>query len=430
MVTQTTASAETIGQRLRRLRLERGLSQRELSSPGVSYAYISRIEAGTREPSVKALRKLARKLGVSPDYLETGREIGHEAERELRLSDAELKLRLDKDRDEAAAELRALLEEAAQAGDKFSIMRARAALGFADFHAGRQHDAIEHLEAALAALAPSPVARPDVYATLGQAYALTGRPERAVDLFRHCLREIDEQAPDDRDAHIRFATYLSYALSDLGDLSGAQAAVKDALAHVQQDTDPYTRVRLYWSLARLAEVEGRSITALAYLRRAIAILEATDDTLHLARAHLGSARILMLPGGDLERAGEELEHAEALFGQHPEAADAGSLRTEEARLAALSGRGPDAVRLAREALDVLGENDPSDQGRAWWALAEGHALNGAVDEADDAFRRAAALLAEHGHARDRVEVHRAWSRALEAAGRVADAAEVRARSER
>ncbi|HET9675684.1 MAG TPA: helix-turn-helix transcriptional regulator, partial [Gaiellaceae bacterium] len=55
---------EPIGVRLRRLRLERGLSQRELASQGVSYAYISRIEAGTRRPSVKALRMLARKLGV------------------------------------------------------------------------------------------------------------------------------------------------------------------------------------------------------------------------------------------------------------------------------------------------------------------------------------------------------------------------------
>ena len=36
---------ETVGQRLRRLRLERGLSQRQLAAPGVSYAYISRIEA-------------------------------------------------------------------------------------------------------------------------------------------------------------------------------------------------------------------------------------------------------------------------------------------------------------------------------------------------------------------------------------------------
>jgi transcriptional regulator with XRE-family HTH domain len=64
---------ESIAERLRRLRLERGMSQRDLSSPGVSYAYISRIEAGARTPSVKAMRLLAQKLGVTVEQLETGR---------------------------------------------------------------------------------------------------------------------------------------------------------------------------------------------------------------------------------------------------------------------------------------------------------------------------------------------------------------------
>jgi transcriptional regulator with XRE-family HTH domain len=50
---------ETIGERLKRLRLERDKSQRDLSVPGVSYAYICRIEAGARTPSVKALGKIA-----------------------------------------------------------------------------------------------------------------------------------------------------------------------------------------------------------------------------------------------------------------------------------------------------------------------------------------------------------------------------------
>ena len=57
---------------MRRLRTARGLTQRELASPGVSYAYISRLEAGARRPSIRALRQLAAKLGVSPEYLETG----------------------------------------------------------------------------------------------------------------------------------------------------------------------------------------------------------------------------------------------------------------------------------------------------------------------------------------------------------------------
>lgn len=69
--------------RLNRARAKRGekplpvpcMSQRELAGPGVSYAYISRIEADARHPSVKALRVLAGKLGVEVAYLETGKDV-------------------------------------------------------------------------------------------------------------------------------------------------------------------------------------------------------------------------------------------------------------------------------------------------------------------------------------------------------------------
>ena len=66
----------TVGDRIRRLREEQGLSQRDLASPGVTYAYISRIEAGQRQPSEKALRALAEKLGTAALYLESGSEHG------------------------------------------------------------------------------------------------------------------------------------------------------------------------------------------------------------------------------------------------------------------------------------------------------------------------------------------------------------------
>ena len=64
----------TVGERIRQRRLELGISQRDLASEGVSSAYLSRVEANARQPSVKALRKLAPKLGVSPYWLETGEE--------------------------------------------------------------------------------------------------------------------------------------------------------------------------------------------------------------------------------------------------------------------------------------------------------------------------------------------------------------------
>lgn len=63
---------ETFAERLRRLRREFGWSQRRLSRAGYTAAYISRLEAGERHPSVHVIRQLAAELGVDPYYLETG----------------------------------------------------------------------------------------------------------------------------------------------------------------------------------------------------------------------------------------------------------------------------------------------------------------------------------------------------------------------
>src|SRR5512132_4560128 len=216
------AGVETVGQRLRRLRHESGLSQRDLASPGVSYAYISRIEAGARRPSVKALRQLAPKLGVSVEYLETGSDLREVDERELRLTDAELKLRLADDPGDARDTIQGIHDDAIAAGDSASALRARVALGLAEARAGNNTAAVERLEAAVGSELLSPSLRPDVYATLGQCYAALGQPQRAVDLFDDCLVRVAEEHPEDTTNRVRFSTYLSYALSDLGDLSRAE----------------------------------------------------------------------------------------------------------------------------------------------------------------------------------------------------------------
>src|SRR6266571_2987273 len=195
---------EPIGLRLKRLRLERGLSQRDLSSPGVSYAYISRIEAGARTPSVKALRMLAQKLGVSVEYLETGREIGDAEARELRLSDAELELRLGEDTAAAEEKLRSVLDEARRAGDHVAAQRAAIGLGFAAAERGNHLDAVERLEDALKEFPVAPHVRPDVYATLGQSYAALGAADRAARLFDNVLAQLSELAPEDANVQIRF----------------------------------------------------------------------------------------------------------------------------------------------------------------------------------------------------------------------------------
>ncbi len=420
---ESEGQAETIGQRLRRLRHERGLSQRELSSPGVSYAYISRIEAGARRPSVKALRMLAKKLGVTADYLETGSEIRDTDERELRIADAELELRLTEDPTEAEKKLEELRDESTAAGDTLAASRANIALGLAASAAGRNADAIERLEAGLELSPVSPSARPDVFATLGRAYAATSRSDKAVEVFERSLQQVEQDAPDDAAAQVRFTTYLSFALTDMGDLERAQSVLDAALEKADALTDAYSRVRLYWGLARLNDLQGHPAAALDYVRRAIALLNVTDDTLHLARAHLLCGGILMAQGR-AEEAGRNFDVAEQLFGPNPEPIDVANLYTDQARRAAQLGEGEEAVRRARAALESVGDEYPHEKGNALWALGEGLALTGETDAADDSFRKATTLLEEQGHRRDYVEAYRAWGKFLRRAGREDQALEV------
>jgi transcriptional regulator with XRE-family HTH domain len=421
---QLEGQAETIGQRLRRLRHERGLSQRELAGPGVSYAYISRIEAGARRPSVKALRMLARKLGVSADYLETGSEIRDSDQRELQIADAELELRLAEITDEAEARLKRLRTDAVVAGDAVAASRANFALGLAAAHAGRNGEAIELLESGLELSLVSAGTRPDVYATLGKAYAASGQPRRAVELFERCLAEVSRETPDDFAAQVRFTTYLSYALTDLGDLRGAQLVLEEALEKAGDLTDAYSRVRLYWGVARLNVVGGRPATALDNIRRAIALLDVTDDTLHLARAHVLSATILLAQGRP-EEAMKHHELAEKFLGPNAEPEDLSGLYADQSKAAARLGNIALALAKAEAAVAALTADEyPREMGLGQWALAEARALDGNADGADSAFREAAMLLEAHGHRREYVDVYRSWGKFLRRAGREEEALEV------
>ena len=407
---------EGVGARLKRLRLERGFSQRDLSSPGVSYAYISRIEAGARTPSVKALRKLSQKLAVSVEYLETGRNIRDVDDRELRLTDAELELRLEGDTREAEQKLEKLLDESRAAGDRTSATRAAIGLGFAAAYRGNHRDAVERLETALGQEPPSPQMRPDVYSTLGQSYAALGAADRAARLFERCLDEVKETAPADLTIRVRYATLLSYALSDAGEYDRARTVVMDALQEAGSLDDPHSRIRVLWAVSRVAAIEGRSADALQHIRKAMALLEATDDTLQLARGYLLAAGI-----ESTEKRADEtrelLSAAERLLAPHAEPRDVGMLRIGQSRLAALEGDGDRAVETARDALAIFGDAHGDEQGAACWALAAGLMLQGDLGTADTTYRRAIDLLTVHGRRHSAGQASVEWASHLQEQGR-------------
>jgi transcriptional regulator with XRE-family HTH domain len=77
---------ETLGQRIRRLRQERGMSLAKVSGGDFSRAFLNQVELGRSQPSTRVLRVIAGRLGTEVDYLLDGRLPG--LERELALERA------------------------------------------------------------------------------------------------------------------------------------------------------------------------------------------------------------------------------------------------------------------------------------------------------------------------------------------------------
>ena len=387
------AANQTIGERLRCLRIERGFSQRSLATPGVTHAYISRIELGERVPSMKALRLLAPRLGVSVDYLETGAEQPDRVLRELRLGEAELSLRLDGDAARAEAILNQALREAVARGDVRGIARARSGLGLAAAHRGDHDRAVELLELVIADTGVTPFTHASVYATLGHSHVCAGRPAEGAAILKSALADLLSAPVQNGPAIVRFATYLSYALSDLGDLSGARAAISEAASYAALAHDPYTAMRVFWSNARLASLSGDYDLARLSIDRAIALLEETEDRGHLGRAHLLAAEIA-IGDDDLAAAGVHLDAAETMVGSASNIQDRAWLRVQRALVNARSGDAASAIDEATEAIEILGaDGDKTLRGCGHWALGEAYAAAGATSAARASFKQASDLIA-------------------------------------
>jgi len=419
---------ESIGERLLRLRREKGLSQLKLAGPGVSTAHISRIESGKRQPSVKAIRLLARGLGVSPEYLETGSDIRASDSLELRLIEAEVQVRLGDDLDMALRTLLDVHAEASRTGEPVLGARALVGLGLVAATGGNHAEAARFLEQAVESGNLDPATHPDVFVTLGRMYWMLDRYERAAAFLEDALEHLENRPLEEiATARATLMTYLSYALSSLGEFARARELLLRVHEEQEQSADPYSQARLHWSLARIAKMEGKLPAALKHLRRSIALLESSEDNTHRARAQQMCAQVFNFDDQP-ERALEHLALAEELFGAGIDAIDLGLIRAEQAKALAALGRGDEALPIAHESVGLLAA-DPDFLASAWHALARALAAYGETAEALANYERAVEkIAASPGEWREAVQACHGWAAVLTESGDGEGAARVRARA--
>jgi tetratricopeptide (TPR) repeat protein len=404
-----------VGRRLRDARERAGLSQRQLSFEGCSPAYISRIEAGERIPSLQLLREMGRRLGVSEDWLATGLDRDLLAE-DRTLLDAEIALRFSEL--ETAEELYSQALDGATTNNERA--RALAGLGQIAFERGEPRRAVQRLEQALSVSGADITDQPSLADTLGRAYAMLDDLEPAIRLFRQSLDRACERKNSPE--AVRFGVLLANAYIDNGEFAEAEGVLRKTVEKAQNARDPVFRARIYWSLSRLHAVRGEASAAVRYARKALELLEMTEHTTYAARAHQLLAHV-ELDRGNPGEALDVLDRGLPLVQEGGNRVDEALFHLERARALVQLDRGAEAAQLARESAALLADASPGDAGRGHAVVAEVYEQLGDRTRAIETYERAAELLSISPN-RYLLEVYAKLADLLEAEGRKDDALEV------
>jgi transcriptional regulator with XRE-family HTH domain len=402
--------ASSLGQRLRALRVERGLSQAELAGDLVSPSYVSLIEADRRSPEREVLTGLAHRLGCSALYLETGVVPEEISEQRLQLKFGEIAL-ANGELDEAHDRFRALSVQAS------SEIRHGAIWGLAQTEEalGNLHEAMTHLEALLEPSRADEPGAPGLLTLLNarcRVYRLAGDFARSIEVGEDAVREVRELGLDGTEAEIRLASSLVASYYARGDMFSAQHLVTRVIERAEKLGSRQAQGAAYWNASAVAAARGQLTDALELASRTLALLAEHAPDSSLAGMRITYAWLL------LRCDPPRLDEADALLARaHDQLAELSfspklaSCETEMARSALLRGDFDEAIRIAAKAIERSAEAGAAEGEDAKLVTGLALVLSGQAEEGVKVAAAAAERLATMG---SQLEAARAWRELAEA----------------
>jgi HTH-type transcriptional regulator, quorum sensing regulator NprR len=325
-----------VGERIRRLRLERGMSQSELAAGRLSKGFISQIESGRSRPSPESLRFIAQRLGVPMVALLPGLELAQQQAFLLRAAEAAVKAREQSEAESLLEEARPLLstpserswfhrlrgellilrgtletalDEALSAFEQVSGMepsdetvRSCNLVGRIHHLAGRQPAALLYFDRAAAFASHSsvsPAVRALVHSNRGNTHMRLGDPDHAITAYE-TARAAAEDAED--------LWQLAVAEMGLGEAARQRGDLPAAIGHAERAVTLFERIEMrqlqaliLHNLGHVHADQGDLRMARALQDQALAAGRAMNDAYVVGLA-LERLAAIEVAEGDVERA--------------------------------------------------------------------------------------------------------------------------------
>jgi tetratricopeptide (TPR) repeat protein len=363
MDVSTKNTLAALGMRIRKARLERGMTQEVLAGPEFTKGYVSALERGAVRPSLKALDVFARRLNIPiADFLVARLDTDTPPELDALQEDLTYqfnyaKMLIRSDSTDEALKLLATAETGAQlfmpklpARIRYRIPFLR---GLAYLQRSEPDLARPELERALEITEKDGDAEASatVRNMLGVALYQQGQPQLALEYHTQCLRAV--QNKEVKDLNLRLSIYRNLANDHwaLNDTQQALRTYKDALDMLDDVNDLHRQATIFWDIATAYKAKGDWARAKLYATRALHIHEAADNRGEAAAISMNMAE-LMMGDSKYDEAERLLNKAEGLLSNAGDKALLSNLYHNYADLARQRGDLDQAARHAEESVKL------------------------------------------------------------------------------
>ena len=390
LTTSKKASPTAVGERVRRLRIARGLTQTELANGRFTKEYMSQIERGRVRPTAETLEWLGDQLGVGREYIEVGvSSEGSERAASL-IVRAEAAINASK-YDDALACLDGLADSLTGWHPELEL-RALFAESSARVHKGELDATLDILSRAQE-LAGAPVFtdldRARVLFHFGRCRYKLASISSATALFTEALEMLRRADVKDDRLVASALRWRSRCYRRQRDWVAAREDIEQALELAEALGYRRGMAHTYFQASIIAERNGQWFLARSHAERAKALYEEEDDRLNVGRLlnNLGGLEFLL---GKPDEAADLLNEAVTVALEVGSEVDAAQAVSSLAQVRLRTGDVGQAEEKARQALNLLdGRVDFLDEiGNVQLVLGRSLVEQGRLDEAEGAFAAA------------------------------------------